>query len=159
MITRKERTSREIGEWLVGEGASESLVADVLARLEELQLLDDEKFAFLYAEDKRERSGWGADRIQQALLDRGIEYGLADSAASVAAEDEEDRAVGSLAEKSYDLEDPSERQKALGFLARRGYGAEVAYSAIRRARRGPKGAVGRHLSGASDRPSGAAPSR
>lgn len=121
-----------------------------------MRLLDDEKFASLYAEDKRERSGWGSDRIQQALLDRGIEYGLATTAASACAGDEIERALGVLGERDYDLEEPADRQKALGVLARRGYQAEVAYDAIRRARRtrSPEPSASRQ-----DRSSGAAPTR
>lgn len=135
MITRKERTSREIEQWMLENGAEASAVPGVLARLKDLRLLDDERFAWLYAEDKRERSGWGAERIEQALLDRGIEYGLACAAAAAPAEEEVERAVGILRERGFELEDPADRQRALGLVARRGFSAEVAYDAIRRARR------------------------
>ena len=122
---------------MLEKGADPSVVPGVLARLEELELLDDERFARLYAEDKRERSGWGGERIEQALLDRGIEYGLAGAAAAAPSDEEVERAVGILRERDFELEDPADRQRALGLLARRGFSSEVAYDAIRSARRNP----------------------
>ena len=143
---------------MLEKGADPSIVPGVLARLEELELLDDERFARLYAEDKRERSGWGAERIEQALLDRGIEYGLAGAAASAPSDEEVERAVGILRERDFELEDPVDRQRALGLLARRGF-SEVAYDAIRSARRNPPPPSTDRSSPGEGRPSEAASSR
>ena len=49
-------------------------------------------------------------------------------------EGEVERAARLLGEKGVDLSDDRGRSRALGMLARRGYGAEEAYAAIRRAR-------------------------
>lgn len=159
MITRKERTSREIERWMLEKGADPSVVPGVLARLEELELLDDERFARLYAEDKRERSGWGSERIEQALLDRGIEYALAGTAAAAPAGEEVERAVTILGERDFELENPPDRQRALGLLARRGFSAEVAYDAIRRARRNLSSPATGHSSPGRGRSSEPASSR
>ena len=51
-----------------------------MAELIELGELDDERFAFAFAEDKRELAGWGAERIEAALLDRGLDRALAERA-------------------------------------------------------------------------------
>lgn len=135
MISRKERTSSEVSDWLEGEGAGAAQVERIVARLEKLELLDDERFALLFAEGKREQAGWGAERIEVALLARGIEPGLAREAAASGELDELERAVELLGEREHDLEDPKARQRALGLLARRGFSADDAYEAIRLARR------------------------
>ena len=107
----------------------------MLARLEELKLLDDEKFALLYTEGKRDRSGWGSERIEEALLERGIDRSLASRVVAAEEGEEVDRAAFALEKKGFLLEDPAERQKALGFLGRRGFSAENSYEAIRQVRR------------------------
>ena len=135
MISRKERTSREVSDWLEKEGAGASQVEGIIVRLENLDLLDDERFAMLFAEGKRDHAGWGAERIEKALIGRGIEPGLARAAAASGEQDELERAVELLWERDHDLEDPVARQRALGLLARRGFSADDAYEAIRLARR------------------------
>jgi len=52
----------------------------VVSRLIEEGLLDDERFARRYAEDKRELAGWGPERIREALLARGVARDLVEAA-------------------------------------------------------------------------------
>ena len=51
-----------------------------VGRLTEVGELDDERFARRYAEDKRELRGWGAERVREALLARGVAASLAEAA-------------------------------------------------------------------------------
>lgn len=148
-----------MSSWLREKGADRDQVEAVLARLQELRLLDDERFALLYAEGKRDRSGWGSERIEEALLERGIDRSLANRAVAVDADEEVDRAASALEEKGFQLEDPSERQKALGFLGRRGYGAENSYEAIRRVRSSEERPKLGDNPGHSDLASGGSPRR
>ena len=46
--------------------------------LAEQGYLDDERFARLFAEDKRGLEQWGAERISQGLVARGIDRELID---------------------------------------------------------------------------------
>ena len=139
MISRKERTAAEVSEWLAGKGASPEEVDGVVDRLVALELLDDEKFARLYAEDKRNLAGWGSARIERTLIDRGIPSEIAREAVAAGGCDEVERAVSVLADRGGDLEDERDRQRALGLLARRGFSSEDAYEAIRRLRRDAAG--------------------
>jgi regulatory protein len=110
----------------------EAELAEVLARLIEAGLLDDERFARRYAEDKRQLRGWGPDRISDALRTRGVDEGLiAETIEEEAAESLVIRAVGVLAETGAETIDERSRARALSLLARRGYPLEVAYDAIR----------------------------
>ena len=59
----------------------EASVADrALDTLIEDGYLDDARFARLFVQDKRELELWGADRIERALLGRGIDRELVESA-------------------------------------------------------------------------------
>lgn len=136
-ISRKDRTEREMRQWLADREVEPEEVERVIAFLTENLALDDRRFAFAYASDKRELSGWGRDRIRETLLRRGVDRFLTEEALNqptgVGGEEESEveRAVRVLNEKGADLSDDRGRQRALGLLARRGYDAEEAYAAIR----------------------------
>ena len=135
-LEQKERTVAEMGSWLRARGVGPEEVDDVVDRLICDGVLDDARYAQRYAEDKRQLKRWGNGRIRSALLDRGISTEDAEEALSDAdSEQEVERAVELLRDRSAALADALERQRALGLLARRGYDSEVAYEAIRRARR------------------------
>ena len=81
-ISRKERTVAELRAWLAARDVEADEVDEAIERLTAIGELDDERFARRYAEDKRELRGWGPDRIREALVERGIERGLAEAAAA-----------------------------------------------------------------------------
>jgi regulatory protein len=133
-ITRKERTTAELSELLVARGVQDDVAQLVLERLAEIGELDDRRFALAYAADKRELRGWGPDRIRAALAERGVDRALAEEAAeSESPAQQAERAAALLAERDEHLADDASRGRALAYLARRGFGSEVAYEAVRRA--------------------------
>jgi regulatory protein len=135
-LGRKERTVAEMGSWLRARGVGPDEVDDVVDRLICDGVLDDPRYARRYAEDKRQLKRWGNGRIRAALLDRGISTEDAEQALGDAdAGPEVERAVELLRDRCAALADAPERQRALALLVRRGYDSEVAYEAIRRARR------------------------
>ena len=95
--------------------------------------LDDARFARRYAEDKRELSGWGPERIRETLLSRGVLLDDIEAALDADSLDEQlERATELLERKGGDLDSDVARGRALGFLTRRGYDYEIAYEAVRR---------------------------
>jgi regulatory protein len=135
-LSRKERTSAELIEWLGARGFAEAEVAEALERLAEVGELDDARFALRYAEDKRELRGWGPDRIREALAARGV--ATPEIEAALEADDRDDqleRAVSLLARRGDDLDDEAGRARGLAFLTRRGYDYDLAYDAVRRCAR------------------------
>ena len=134
-LRRRERTSAELHAWLGERGIDEDLVEEVIAELVEVGELDDERFAHAYAEDKRALSGWGSERIEAALAERGLGRSLAERAASEPREAQLERAVAALERRGEDLSEESGRTRALSFLTRRGFEYELAYDAIREAER------------------------
>lgn len=135
-LSHKERSVAELGRWLGQRGVTAEEAEETLAHLIEVGAIDDARFAARYAEDKRELAGWGSERIRAALLDRGV--ARADVEAALHLDDEVtevERAAALLRERGTELGDERARSRALGLLARRGYGSEVAYEAIRVAER------------------------
>lgn len=110
----------------------EESLAEAIEQLHEDLALDDERFAMRYAEDKRAISGWGPERIREALRERGLSEALIGPALAVETRDEQmQRAIEFLAAKEWAVEEPDQRRKALGALARRGFESEVSYDALR----------------------------
>ncbi|MFL5892332.1 MAG: regulatory protein RecX [Solirubrobacterales bacterium] len=131
-LNRKERTAHELALWLKRRDFDLEEIESALRRLFEAGALDDERFARLFAEDKRELSGWGAERIREALLERGVERSTIDAVlAADSYDDQLDRARGILIRRGRPLDGNADRQRALEYLARRGYDYEIAYEAVR----------------------------
>ena len=135
-LRRKELTSAEVAAWLGRRGYGAGQVEVAIGRLSDAGELDDQRFAQRYAEDKRALRGWGSERIREALSARGIPDSLVERALE---NDSDEAQVGRASEllirRNKALGEEADRARALGFLARRGYGYEVAYEAIRMAAR------------------------
>jgi regulatory protein len=133
-LDRKERTAHELALWLKGRGFAMDEIEAALRRLFETEVLDDERFARRYAEDKRDLSGWGPERIREALLDRGVPIDTIEGVLALDSHgDQLDRAREILIRRARPLDDDADRQRALEYLARRGYDHEIAYQAVRSA--------------------------
>ncbi len=134
-LQRRERTTAELHAWLTERGISEALAEEVVAELVEVGELDDERFAQAFAQDKRDLSGWGAERIEAALADRGLGRSLAERAAAEPRAEELVRATELACSRGEDLSAEQGRARVLSFLTRRGFEYELAYDAIRAAAR------------------------
>jgi len=131
-LNRKDRTAHELALWLKRRDFDLEEIEAALRRLFETEALDDERFARCFAEDKRELLGWGAERIREALLARGVEGSTVDAVrAADSYADQLDRARDILTRRGRPLEGNADRQRALDYLARRGYDYEIAYEAVR----------------------------
>jgi regulatory protein len=131
-LARKERTVAEMRAWLAQRAKSEDDAEAALAELIAAEAVNDERFARRYAEDKREISGWGAERIAEALAERGIERGIVEQALGADEGGELERAVALLRRRGEAPADERARARCFGALARKGYSAELAYEAVRR---------------------------
>ncbi len=130
-------------------------VEAAIDELVEQRVLDDERFARLFVQDKRALEQWGADRIRRGLSARGIERELierelaepgladgnggglagggpdpADPSAEPAA-DERGRALALLRRRfPAPPRERRDRERALGVLLRKGYEYELALEAL-----------------------------
>jgi regulatory protein len=131
-LDRKERTAHELARWLKQRGFDLDEIESALRRLFEVGVLDDERFARRYAEDKRELAGWGVERIRESLLARGVPSETVEAVvASDSYGDQLDRAREVLMRRGRPLAGNADCQRALEYLTRRGYDYEIAYEAVR----------------------------
>ncbi len=135
-LNARERTQAEMRGHLLGKRLDLRDVERAIQALTDQELLDDARFARLFVQDKRELAEWGADRIRQALLARGVDR---DVVADALAEHEQrtngggeiDRALAVLRRRfPSPAGDRRERERALGVLLRKGYDTDLALEAI-----------------------------
>ena len=108
------------------------MIGEVVAELSESGVLDDARYARRFTEDRREVMGWGRERIEQDLTRRGIPSDLIEPALAGRSRDGELEAARELlAQRFGPLRDDRARTRAWQLLVRRGYGAELAYDAVR----------------------------
>jgi regulatory protein len=135
-LARHERTCAELTAWLGERRFAAAEIEAAVGHLIEVGMLDDERFAARFAEDKRELRGWGPERIREALAARGLEGGLIDAALAVDGQASQlERAIELLERRGEPPLDERSRARALAYLARRGYDFELAYEAVRDAER------------------------
>jgi regulatory protein len=133
-LKRKERTAHELASLLERRGFVAAEIEAAMRRLSETSVVDDEQFARRYSDDKRELSGWGAERIRDALLARGVEDSIVEAVLAADTHDHQvDRAREIVIRRGRPLEANRDRQRALEYLTRRGYDYEIAYEAVRQA--------------------------
>lgn len=133
-LNRRERTTTEVRRRLEHDGFSAATIAQAMAVLHEQGSLDDQRFARLFAQDKRELEQWGSERIRRALIQRGVDAetvamvldGGGDFTAAMC-ESEAERAL-SLLRRRFPSPPRSrrDRDRALGVLLRKGYEFELA---------------------------------
>lgn len=122
----------ELRAYLEGKRAEPEAIDAVIADLCDSGVLDDARYAERFAEDRRELSGWGPERIEQDLSRRGIPADLIEAALAARTRDDELAAArGLLSQRFGELADDRARNRAWQLLVRRGYDAELAYDAVR----------------------------
>ena len=131
-LGRRERSSAELRAWLAERDVGDVEIDEAIGQLEEIGQLDDAGFARRYADDKQQLAGWGAERVREMLLARGvapehIEAALAGEGDGVQVA----RASELLVRRGQPLENDGDRTRALGYLTRKGYTYEIAHDAIR----------------------------
>jgi regulatory protein len=136
-LSRRERTVREVRQYLLGRDLDSTAVEAALVELTECGYLDDARYARIFAQDRRALEQWGNARIRRALLARGIQRDLVEEALREEAEVDRtlgggldrtlefgvDRTLGEGVDRSLDVDfDPrpdGELGRALALLERR----------------------------------------
>jgi len=136
LLGYRERSPEELRRRLALDGYPAPVVATLVDRFEELELVDESRFAAMFTRS-RENAGLGARRIRRELLERGVSESVADAAVAECREGDLERAVAQLKGKRVDGQ--SSREKLLRRLISRGFDYSVAREAVAR------------VSGATDR--------
>lgn len=136
LVAQRERTAKQLREKLAAKDLEPAAIDAALDELQRYGFQSDERYARLYAEDKRRLQAWGDRRIRQELQLAGVPRDVID--AVLADEDafdapsELDAALELLRRKQPDLSDPKIKQRMAGMLARRGIASATVFAALRR---------------------------
>lgn len=135
-LAYKPRTEQEVRRKLRKKDVPSFVVEDVVARLYELDYLDDESYAHDYAHNRFSSKGYGPIRIRRELKERGIDRSLAEAAVDeLFAEEDATAAAREHAEKRWSRvageDDPRRRkQKMYRYLRRRGFTSDTIYTVL-----------------------------
>ncbi len=131
LLSSREHARVELARKLVGKGHSRDVVDAALERLEELELLSDERFAESFVRSRVDR-GHGPLRIRADLRSRGVDESIIDTV--LMATDDYWRDHAELArQKRFGPVPPDGRDtwtRQARFLAQRGFPSDVIYRVL-----------------------------
>ncbi|HUB75940.1 MAG TPA: RecX family transcriptional regulator [Solirubrobacteraceae bacterium] len=132
-LGRREHSAFELRERLERAGFATGVIDQALARVSEQGYLNDERYARLLAQDRRELDGWGVERIRERMRRAGIDAALIDVVLGPFDPASERAAAVALLRRRMPQPpaDARERQRAFALLVRQGFESEVAYDAVR----------------------------
>ncbi|MEK3836323.1 MULTISPECIES: regulatory protein RecX [unclassified Paenibacillus] len=132
-LERKPRTAQEMARRLREKEIGETVIAEVLLRLQEERLLDDPLYAKQWAEQRIVNQRKGKMWIRQELREKGIDMSLiAEALDEITPEQEQESALQTGRKKwntiRGDVND--KRRKTGAFLMRRGFSGEMVRQVI-----------------------------
>lgn len=137
LLERRERSEAEIRRHLAKSKFPQDVIDEVLARLKQNGLINDERFASLWIENQRQFRPRSRKALAYEMRRRGIAQSAIEQAlAEISTEDEQELALQAACKQARKLQDlpwKDFRNKLGGFLARRGFSYEISEAAIRRA--------------------------
>lgn len=137
-LDSRARTRAELAEALAGKQVPEDVAGRVLDRLEELGLVDDADFAERWTARRHESKGLSRRALADELRRKGVDRRTVEEAVSAVSDDDEVAAATRVAVARLRAGAGADEQRltrrVLGALGRKGYGPEVAWTALRRAR-------------------------
>ncbi len=134
LLAVRARSRRELERRLLGAGFEEPEVGEVLGRLQDVGLIDDEAFARAVAEHAFGARRSGAMAVRQALGAKGVAGDTVEAVVAELGGGEDERALALARSRVGRLEGiPPEKAfgRMVGLLARRGYQSSVARRAAR----------------------------
>jgi regulatory protein len=133
LLNQRDHTSAEIRQNLQRHGVIDSVIDEVLLRLERAGLINDERFAQNWIENRTEFRPRSRRALAYELRSRGISP---DSFVEALEQTDEEnmayRAAMKQNSKYQDLNWPEYRQKMIAFLARRGFSYATSAPVARR---------------------------
>lgn len=130
LLNRRDYSSSELAAKLREAGYHPSVADEVVARFVEVGLLDDRRFAELFARSKA-AAGWGRIKIERELDRRGVDATQLEGWPSGYLEEDESETAFALASRRH-LSGKNDFQKLVRFLCGRGFPMGVAMDAAKR---------------------------
>ncbi|MBI3397288.1 RecX family transcriptional regulator [Candidatus Woesebacteria bacterium] len=129
-VTRRLRSEKEINNWFRKKEVGSNLRDNLLIQLKKLELVDDEKFAKWWINQRTEFKPSGKLKIKKELFQKGISSKLIDRLlGEMLSTDEQVASAKKILEKRLPrwkiLSFDERYKKAFGFLASRGFDYEI----------------------------------
>lgn len=124
LLEYRSRTGKELERRLLQKGYPEEVVAQVISKLEDINLVNDERFADEWVTNRVSHRPQGKSRMQWELRRKGVAPGIVDASLAQVDEDTEFGMALELAEKKLGgarVQDRDAKRKLAGFLQRRGF--------------------------------------
>jgi regulatory protein len=133
-LAARPRSEQEVRRRLAEKGWTGERVDRVVARLGELQLVDDRAFAEFWLENRTMHRPRGARALRSELSLKGVARDVVDEAIDPARDESDDayRAARKRAATLSTLDERAFRQRLGQFLARRGFGWETVEPVVER---------------------------
>lgn len=129
LFSFRDRSEKEIRDYL----KDSEKIDEIIEKLKEQGLLDDEKFAKAWVESRRRK--FGLRRIKQELVQKGIDREIVESimyqVLSIKSEEEVAKEALEKKARAWKSLEPLEfRKKAYGYLQRKGFEFEIVKKAV-----------------------------
>jgi len=119
-ISYRERSKKEIKDYLTNKGVKEEVTEEVLADFEKADLIDDHRFASSWIKDRNKNNPKGNFALKMELKDKGIEESEIENLLQSVDEKENARKAFEKAVKKYGNNKAS-KEKIFEYLKRRGF--------------------------------------
>lgn len=140
--TRRPRSEREFRLWFRRKKVEETLQGETLQKLANLGLVDDEKFASWWVEQRLIFRPKARRVLKLELLQKGISKEIIDKTLEDEELPTEEEQIFKVAQKKWErlknLEDKERKQKLSEFLARRGFSWDTIKGVLKRLTNGDK---------------------
>jgi len=119
-ISYRERSKKEIKDYLANKGFKEEVTEEVLADFEKANLIDDHRFAAMWIKGRNKNNPKGNFVLKMELKDKGIEESEIENLLQSVDEKENVRKAFEKALKKYGKNKDS-KEKIFQYLERRGF--------------------------------------
>lgn len=136
-LTMAPRSRAQLYDKLMQRDCDPGIADEVLDRMEEVGLVDDEAYAAALVRTQRSGRGLARRALRQELRRKGVDEEVTGSALQEISDEAEEDQARQLVEKKlrtmHGLDATVQTRRLAGMLARKGYGSEVSWRVVREA--------------------------
>ncbi|MGW1076516.1 recombination regulator RecX [Streptomyces sp. NPDC002537] len=137
LLTGSPRTRKQLADALAKRGIPAEVAEEVLARFEDVGLIDDAAFADAWVESRHHGRGLARRALARELRTKGVDSAVIDDAVGQLDSDQEEATARELVRRKLRTTRGLDREKRLrrlaGMLARKGYAEGLALRVVRQA--------------------------
>jgi regulatory protein len=131
LFETKDRTEKEIKDYLVKSGVSDSDIAFFISKLKDQKILNDERYVENYIRSKRENQFWGELKILHSLVELGVPSDLIQlELLKISKEEWKIQLNHYMSKKKFSKNNSKEIKKTITHLYQKGYTEDLINSMI-----------------------------